>query len=35
VLVAHPIQDRTDAEIQALADASVDEIIGAITTRAD
>ena len=35
VLVAHPIQDRTDAEIQALADAAVDEIIAAITTRAD
>jgi hypothetical protein len=31
VLVAHPIQDRTDAEMQALADGAVDEIVDAIT----
>jgi hypothetical protein len=31
VFVAHPIQDRTDAEVKALADAAVDEIVGAIT----
>jgi hypothetical protein len=31
VLVAHPIQDRTDVEMQALADAAVDEILRAIT----
>jgi hypothetical protein len=31
VLVAHPIQDRTDAELQALADGAVDEIIEAVT----
>ncbi|MCB9151963.1 MAG: hypothetical protein H6641_24670 [Caldilineaceae bacterium] len=28
VFVPHPIQDRTDAEVQALADAAVDEIVG-------
>ena len=28
VFVEHPIQDRTDAEVQALADAAVDEILG-------
>jgi hypothetical protein len=33
VLVAHPIQDRTDDEMRALADGAVDEIIGAITAR--
>ena len=32
VFVAHPIQDRTDDEMRALADASVDEILSAITT---
>jgi hypothetical protein len=31
VFVAHPIQDRTDDEMRALADAAFDEIIGAIT----
>ena len=31
VFVAHPIQDRTDEEMAALADASVDEILKAIT----
>ena len=27
VYVAHPIQDRTDAEMRALADAAVDEVV--------
>jgi hypothetical protein len=31
VFVPHPIQDRTDAEIRAIADASIDEIIRALT----
>jgi hypothetical protein len=31
VFVAHPIQDRTDAELIALADGAVDEIVTAIT----
>lgn len=31
VFVAHPIQDRTDEEMAALADAAVDEILAAIT----
>ena len=35
VLVPHPIQDRTDAEMQALADDAVDEIIEAITATAE
>ena len=29
--VRHPIQDRTDAEMQALADEVVTEVIGALT----
>ena len=32
VFVPHPIQDRTDDEIRALADAAVDEIVRALTT---
>lgn len=32
VFVAHPIQDRTDDEMRALADASFDEILSNITT---
>jgi uncharacterized protein (DUF362 family) len=32
VFVPHPIQDRTDAELAALADAAVDEILRAITS---
>lgn len=32
VFVPHPIQDRTDDEIRALADAAVDEIIAALTS---
>ncbi len=30
VFVPHPIQDRTDAEIQALADGAVDEVARAV-----
>jgi hypothetical protein len=33
VFVAHPIQDRTDEELEALADAAIDEILAAITQR--
>ena len=35
VFTPHPIQDRTDAEMIAYADATVDEIIAAITTMPD
>ena len=31
VLVPHPIQDRTDAEMRALADAAVDEVWARLT----
>ncbi len=31
VFVDHPIQDRTDDELRALADAAVDEIVAAVT----
>ena len=31
VFVAHPIQDRTDEEMTALADAAVDEVVRAVT----
>jgi len=31
VFVPHPIQDRTDDELGALADAAVDDIIASIT----
>ena len=30
VFVAHPIQDRSDAELRALADSAVDQIIRSI-----
>ena len=30
VFVAHPIQDRTDDEMRALADAALDEIVAAL-----
>jgi alkanesulfonate monooxygenase SsuD/methylene tetrahydromethanopterin reductase-like flavin-dependent oxidoreductase (luciferase family) len=30
VLVPHPIQDRTDDEMRALADAAVEEILAAL-----
>jgi hypothetical protein len=32
VFVPHPIQDRTDEEIRALADAAVAEILESLTT---
>ena len=31
VFVPHPIQDRTDQEMRALADAAVDEILASLT----
>ena len=31
VFVAHPIQDRTDEEMVALADRAVDEVLSAVT----
>ena len=31
VYVPHPIQDRTDEEIRAIADAALDEVIAAIS----
>ena len=30
VFVAHPIQDRTDAELRALADTAIDELLNAL-----
>lgn len=35
VFVAHPIQDRTDAELAALADNAVDEILAMLASDAD
>ena len=32
VLVPHPIQDRTDAEMQALADAAYAAVLAAVTS---
>jgi hypothetical protein len=34
VFVAHPIQDRTDAELAALADDAVDEILALLAPAA-
>jgi hypothetical protein len=31
VLVAHPIQDRTDGEVRALARQAVDDVLAAVT----
>jgi chorismate-pyruvate lyase len=31
VLVAHPIQDRTDDEVRALARAAVDDLLAAVS----
>jgi len=31
VYVAHPIQDRTDEEMTALADGAIDALLGALT----
>ena len=33
VFVPHPIQDRTDDEMRALADAVVDAVVEAVTAR--
>ena len=32
VFVEHPIQDRTDDEMEALADQVIDDVVAAITT---
>jgi alkanesulfonate monooxygenase SsuD/methylene tetrahydromethanopterin reductase-like flavin-dependent oxidoreductase (luciferase family) len=32
IFVPHPIQDRTDDELRALADDAIDEIVAAVTT---
>jgi hypothetical protein len=34
VFVPHPIQDRTDQEMRALADGAVEAILGKLVTRA-
>ena len=34
VFVPHPIQDRTDAEMTAIAEAAVDEIVATIVQTA-
>jgi hypothetical protein len=33
VHVPHPIQDRTDDEMRALAEAALDEVLAAVTAR--
>jgi hypothetical protein len=33
VFTPHPIQDRTDDEVTAYADAAIDEIVQALTTN--
>jgi hypothetical protein len=33
VFVAHPIQDRTDDEMRALADGAIEEILRSVTAR--
>ena len=35
VFVAHPIQDRTDEELAALADGAVDEILATLLRSGD
>ncbi len=35
VWVPHPIQDRTDEELRALADSAFDEIVEGLTARAE
>ena len=35
VFVQHPIQDRTDDELKALADATVDEVVAQIVTAVE
>jgi hypothetical protein len=34
ILVPHPIQDRTDAELQALAEAALEDVIRSLTAEA-
>jgi hypothetical protein len=33
VFVPHPIQDRTDDELRALADAAIDDVLGQLIAR--
>ena len=33
IFVAHPIQDRTDDEMRALADGAVEEVVGALVAQ--
>ena len=33
IYVPHPIQDRTDDELRAIADDAIDEILAAITAK--
>ena len=33
IFVQHPIQDRTDDEMRALAEAAIDEIVSRVTSR--
>ena len=33
IFVPHPIQDRTDEELRALADAAFDEVLSKVTAR--
>ena len=33
IFVPHPIQDRTDDEMRALADAAFDEVLSKVTAR--
>ena len=35
IYVPHPIQDRTDEELRAIADDAIDEILRAITVTAE
>ena len=35
VLVAHPVQDRTDDELATMADRALDQVIAALTRSAD
>ena len=35
VYVEHPIQDRTDAEMTAIADKAIDEILASLVRKAD
>ncbi|MBU3689812.1 MAG: hypothetical protein B7C54_03495 [Acidimicrobiales bacterium mtb01] len=35
VFTPHPIQDRTDDEMRAYADAALDEIVAAVTRQRD